>query len=97
MSDQPTNGELAILLTGVKATVDDIKTQVVQTNGRVKSLELWKAFLLGAWAVITLLVPILFFQLSRQIDDFSDKIKDQITTAIDANNDKFFEKPFPNP
>lgn len=33
-----------------------IQTRVDLTNGRVKKLELWKAYLVGAWAVCSLLL-----------------------------------------
>ena len=43
-----------------------IETQVKATNGRVKSLELWRAFLAGGLAILTLLVlPLLFIVLQK--------------------------------
>ena len=38
-------------------------SQVEKTNGRVKSLELWRSFLFGAWAVVVLLLSVGFFQI----------------------------------
>ena len=31
-------------------------SQVERTNGRVKSLELWRSFLIGAWTVVVILI-----------------------------------------
>lgn len=38
--------------------LDEILTQVKKTNGRVTSLELWKAWALGAFAVV---LPVICF------------------------------------
>jgi len=58
-------------------------------------------FLLGAWAVITFLIPILYMQVSARIEEkldfYTKNINRSITDAIEANNERFFEKPYPNP
>lgn len=66
-----------------------IETQVTTTNGRVKMLEFWRIMLIGAWAVTTILFPILFFFYSKSLQLETEK---QISTAIDNNNNKYFEK-----
>lgn len=48
--------------------VDLVHQEVKKTNGRVKSLELWKAGLAGATAVLTLLVvPVLIYLIKSVI------------------------------
>lgn len=65
--DQPTNGELAIMLGGLTEKVDllfkknseDHSTIVVQTtktNGRVTKLESYKNMVVGALAVIVVVL-----------------------------------------
>ena len=40
---------------------DKIVTRLDKTNGRIKSLELWRAYLVGAWAILSLfLLPIVY-------------------------------------
>ena len=44
----------------IKDDLQEIKEQVKLTNGRVQTLERWKAYITGGLAVVTiLLVPIL--------------------------------------
>lgn len=94
-------GELSILYDGIDKKLEKILIQTTSTNGRVKSLEMWRMFLLGAWAVITILIPVLYMQVSARIDEkfksYTSSINRSITDAIEANNERFFEKPYPNP
>lgn len=87
-----TNNELAIMLKEITDHMYEIKRQTTETNGRLKKLELWKQFLLGAWAVLTVLTPIGWYVSIRIADNFQDQISYQITDAIEENNNKYFEK-----
>lgn len=75
MNDKYSINELGAMLKahikGAETTYDDfnsklteIKYQTVKTNGRVKKLELWQAYILGFCACLTLLVlPFLWMML----------------------------------
>ena len=67
---------------------DKIDVKVTATNGRVKKLEIWRAGLLGAWAVITIIFPFMFIYF---VNDIKRDIDNQITNAININNNRFFE------
>lgn len=41
----------------------EIKTQVIKTNGRVRSLEVWRGFITGGLAIIGILVGFLISKL----------------------------------
>ena len=49
-------GEVIATFEGIRAQLNRIETQVLKTNGRVTSLELWKAYLTGAVAVLVFIV-----------------------------------------
>ena len=73
-------------------TTNKIEEHVEKTNGRVRKLETWRSFLLGGWAVISLLFPIMFFYLMSNLKyEVKEIISNQVSTAIDNNNDKYFE------
>ena len=54
----------------------ELNIKVTTTNGRVKKLEIWKAYLIGAWAVVSLGFPVLFVY-------FINDLKHDINSAID--------------
>lgn len=58
MSDRPyaDEGEVIATFDAIRAQLTRIETQVLKTNGRVTSLELWRAYLTGAVAVLGFLV-----------------------------------------
>ena len=87
-----TTETLTALLEGIQESLNKIETKVTATNGRVKALEMWRMFLLGAWAVITLLVPFLYMQVSARVDAFTASVDTKIISAIERNNDKYFER-----
>lgn len=58
MSDRPyaDEGEVIATFSAIREQLNRIEQQVMKTNGRVRYLELWKAFVNGAIAVLTMLV-----------------------------------------
>jgi len=89
---QYTLHDLGFMLEFIQEKVENIEQQAIRTNGRIKSLEMWRMFLLGAWAVITILVPVLYMQVTARVDAFTTSIDYKITSAIQQNNDKYFER-----
>ena len=66
--NEPTNRELNKDIKHIKETVIRIEKQVLKTNGRVSALEMWRSYLLGACAVMTLLlVPIIIYAVTKLI------------------------------
>lgn len=106
MSDSPTNGELAIMINNVienmkkhaettQASFDKIISAQTVANGRTKSLELWRSFLLGAWAITVVALPFVltmfWYMLSHNIDAYTKELSHQIDAKIQANNNVYFE------
>jgi hypothetical protein len=70
-SSRPTNGELAVMITGLQTEVREgfkhgaeklvsIETKQDHTNGRVRKLEAWKYMMMGALIIMNLVaVPII--------------------------------------
>lgn len=91
-----TNGEIGIILDEFRGYLIEIKEHVSETNGRVKSLEMWKQFLFGAWAVLSIATPIVWYLVisyaNNLIESYDQKIGFLIQKAIEENNDKYFEK-----
>lgn len=58
MSERPyaDEGEVIASFNGVREQLNRIEDQVRKTNGRVSNLELWRAYLTGAVAVLIFLV-----------------------------------------
>ena len=86
----------------IKKNIEDIKTEnklahesldkkVSFTNGRVGKLELWRMFLIGAWAVLSMATPIAWYFIVTSLNNFSDSIDGKIDAAIQQNHDKYFE------
>lgn len=58
-------GEIKGIVGGIKEDVTEIKTQVKATNGKVRSLEIWRSFILGGLAILGILVvPVLIWALT---------------------------------
>lgn len=62
----------------------DIRDGQKIQNGRVKKLELWKAALLGGFAVVSIGFPTLFVYF---MNDLKHNLSDQISMAIIENNE----------
>ena len=79
MERNPTNGELAIMLTDMKvndeaahnnllSSLVELKTYVIQTNGRVRKLEQWKYILIGGIAVVNIIfVPVIINLITKKL------------------------------
>lgn len=102
-----TTGELGIKLDEIKESISELKKDNIEahakmdvkqdkTNGRVKNLELWKMFLMGAWAVLSMATPIAWYFILGALDNFSKSMDARIETivsrAIDEYDDKIFIK-----
>lgn len=99
-----TNGELGLILTNLKDEVLpemkghllEIKEQTIKTNGSVRNLQLWRSYILGGFAVFTLLAPFMWYVINLSINEqrtqIMHEIDKRIGDAINANNDKYFEE-----
>ena len=78
--------EIDLIVTGIKQHIDDkdhnheetlkkILTQTTKTNGRVNRLENWRAYLVGAWAVVSFIViPGLAYIYTQEKTDLQNQI-----------------------
>lgn len=104
MPEDFTARELGIMIKDLTSKIDEMKEENIKshesldknqkyTNGQVRSLQLWRAYLVGAWAVLTIITPIAWFLLMRSITEFNDKIDTKINQAIIENNKRIFDNP----
>lgn len=75
---------------------NSIMSRQDHTNGDVTGLKLWKAYLLGAWVVVTfvstVILPVLGYYFMKSVKtDIQNDTENMINKSISANNDKFFE------
>lgn len=75
-------------LTGIETKQDAMDSRI---NGRIKSLELWRQFILGVWAVLTIITPIVWYFVLQSVNNVKEDIGNQINSAIQLNNSKYFE------
>ena len=66
------------------------------TNGDVTRLKMWRAYLLGAWVVIsftsTVLLPILGYYFMKSVKyEMQEEFKQEISDSISENNNRYFE------
>lgn len=53
----------------IRESVDELKTQVKITNGRVGSLERWRSYIIGFCACLTVIViPFVVYAVTRILD-----------------------------
>lgn len=69
MSEAPySNREIDEWRTDVKDTLTEILAQTRKTNGRVRSLEVWRGVIVGGLSVITaLIIPVLLTILHAKV------------------------------
>ena len=88
-----THGEINIVINALKEhmnekfgdmkdSIDGLTVQVKTTNGRVKTLEVWRSFLFGAWAVITAMVVPLVIYIYVQQNSVSQTISDSLAETL---------------
>jgi len=66
MPEKLTNQTIRHILKDIHQEVRELKEIAIKTNGRIKSLEIWRARILGGLSVITLiLIPIVIQYLSK--------------------------------
>ena len=68
--DQPySNREIDFHFKEIKETLERIEVQTTRTNGRVRSLEGWRMYMIGGMAAITLIgVPLLTYNLWQTVE-----------------------------
>ena len=76
-------------LENIHEKVSENNSLVIKTNGRVKALERWKSFILGAWAVISIVGGILF-GISREYIKKQGKELEKVKNQIVEIN-QFFD------
>lgn len=94
MESEYSKREIDLIVEGIKTHIDEkdsvqdekldkILIQTTKTNGRVSNLENWRSYLVGAWAVISLIViptlTFIYFQdkysLEEQVVENQQEIK----------------------
>jgi len=55
---EPTNGELAVMLTNVEGKIDAVQACLNAHEPRIRSLENWRSFIIGGLALLTFLVTV---------------------------------------
>jgi len=57
---EPSNQTLYAILKDLKQDIGEIKIQTTKTNGKVRSLEIWRGYITGGIAILgAILIPIL--------------------------------------
>ena len=68
--ENPTNGELAIMIKDVAGDIGEIKAQTTKTNGRVSRLEDWKNLLTGGLIFMNIIcVPVFLAIIYKWINE----------------------------
>jgi hypothetical protein len=77
---------------GVHSRLDKIDEKQGIANGRVKKLELWRQFLLGAWAVVTMITPVGWYLVTQEVKDFDSEVEDLIKKEVQEGITKALEE-----
>jgi|TARA_Y100000310_G_scaffold115252_1_gene113816 hypothetical protein len=77
-------------LENIHEKVSENNKLVTKTNGRVKALERWKSFILGAWAVISIVGTILFAITRDYIKRQGNEVQEMKEQLAEIN--QFFDK-----
>jgi len=83
------NKLILIKLENIHEKVSENNGLVTKTNGRVKALERWKSFILGAWAVISIVGTILFAITREYIKKQGNEVQEMKDQLAEIN--QFFE------
>jgi hypothetical protein len=74
---------------GLVKTVERIEAQTMKTNGSVRGLQIWKSFIVGGMAVITMIViPMITFIFFDKITQLNEKIETSQNSTVAATVDK---------
>lgn len=93
------NRELFLMLQSVQSSVDnvaklntsdhaEIKAKQDHTNGDVKKLKIWKAYLTGAWAVVSIILISILIPLSINYLNTKNSIKQQVDDDLSVYLEK---------
>lgn len=66
----------------------EIKSKQDHTNGDVSALKLWRSFLLGAWAVVSILLMAILIPLTTNYLKSKQDIKSQVNEVMSQYMDK---------
>lgn len=67
--------------------------QAKLTNGSVKELKLWKWFLMGAWAVVTIGFPILYTaKIENLKNEINNMVESEVISILEKNKIVEYEK-----
>lgn len=92
MPEEYTNRELGILLEDLKDHILEVKSEVQYTNGDVRRLKLWRSFLLGAWAAIVFILPVMYLLFTNTLDNYNRSIDSRISQAIEQYDKDNFKQ-----
>lgn len=75
----------------IKGEVTETKKHVKDTNGKVALNTKWRNYIFAGLIILTFLLPMMSSFFIYALNDMRSDLKNEITIAIDKNNDKYFE------